>query len=945
MPSPHKDSTDAAVKSRASSRKPFQDASIVAPSAEETNKSTDQSDPLPFEPADNVDAGLGGRENQTGVASIKARTLPRRPRPSLSDRTIETLYQIPPSPSPRRRKSSFFPPESPSQSPSRPASSLNKSRPGTSHGQHFTLPSGFPTPRPISPTKTHLASGTGNRGPKATTSKRSVSSYNSKILSEPSTEPYGATNPLPSKSKAPPLNSVRGSKTVAARPSKTRPTVQDVFTNPLKPSGRYVGTKRSNDGEYYRPDPPPILAGSSEDLRTATSESKRLLKTSPPSDSSATTSQSFSSPKMPNSSAALRETIAKAKTARRNANNTSSKGSSRTKLQPEPFEIGEIDDCASVLRNRVATARTGGRLNIAALGLKEMPAEVLNMYNSNLGSGAWYESVDLIRLIAADNDFENLDDAVFTDEAADSHETDEDYQGSLFGGLEALDLHNNHLRSLPMGLRRLERLTTLNLSKNALGNDTLTIIGQIQSLRELRLANNALKGLMGPELGQMKALQILDLQDNAISNLPINLHQLCNLRVLAVAGNRLESLPLECFSTLPLSELNAARNRLGGSLFPPQVKELKNLKHLDVAKNALIVITENKSVRLPSLQSFDVTENRLAEIPDISSWTELHNLGASGNRISDLPVGLTGLTQLRTIDVTRNDIRRLDERLGLMDCLTVLRIANNPLRERRFLNLDTSEVKRELKHRLLSEEPAGNEEKLEVKDVVDTHVLGKPQNARKWTVKPGGILDRSSTELATLEPSDLDPFSETEDVKTMILGHNQLQMVPSVIGSISNSLSSLDISHNKLSGVTYMPKDLVLSGLRSLNLSFNAISALSPLIDQLSAPQLTELNVSRNRLTSLPTLRLKFPSLISVLVANNIISTLEADTVRGLHILDISGNEISHLEPKLGLLGTEGLRTLLVGGNTFRVPRREIVDKGTQAVLSWLRTRIPEGDL
>ena len=58
-------------------------------------------------------------------------------------------------------------------------------------------------------------------------------------------------------------------------------------------------------------------------------------------------------------------------------------------------------------------------------------------------------------------------------------------------------------------------------------------------------------------------------------------------------------------------------------------------------------------------------------------------------------------------------------------------------------------------------------------------------------------------------------------------------------------------------------------------------------------------------------------------------------------MLNVSENAIERLDPRLGLLAAHGLRTLLVGGNCFRVPRREILEKGTDALLAWLRGRIP----
>lgn len=100
------------------------------------------------------------------------------------------------------------------------------------------------------------------------------------------------------------------------------------------------------------------------------------------------------------------------------------------------------------------------------MGLREIPAEVMNMYNLESiggGDGAWAESVDLTRFVAADNELEMIDDSIFPDCDPQDTADDEDSQGNIFGGLETLDLHGNMLIALPMGLRRLPQLTSLNL--------------------------------------------------------------------------------------------------------------------------------------------------------------------------------------------------------------------------------------------------------------------------------------------------------------------------------------------------------------------------------------------------------------------------------------------------------------------------------------------------
>lgn len=604
-----------------------------------------------------------------------------------------------------------------------------------------------------------------------------------------------------------------------------------------------------------------------------------------------------------------------------------------------------------LLRKRVTSARADGRLNIAAMGLKDMPSEVLNMYNSDMvdpSDGAWYESVDLVRLAAADNEFEMLSEEQFPDVVAGPDSAmDDDFQGMLFAGLDTIDLHGNHLQLLPLGLRRLEHLTTLNLSKNKLGNTSLDVITQVGSLRELRLADNGFDGMLTPRLSNLKKLEIIDVSNNAITTLPPNSDEISKLRILNVAGNKLSALPFELLVSLPLIDIDASRNRLGGALFPACVPGLPGLKHLDVASNALTSIAESGAIELPSLQSLNVTENRLVQLPNMLGWAELLTLTTTGNRLTSLPENIVSLNKLKSVDFSRNDIKKLDERLGLMNALTTIRVANNPLRERKFLTMDTDTLKSELRSRLLPEESSESVGS----DLMSSQTSGPAAGidtavSKAWRINPGGVVDRSSANLESIEPADFDSFIQENDVRTLVLHHNLFTQFPQAIELMGSSLRILDLSRNKFSGGScYILTDLSLPNLRSLNLSNNAITSLSPVLDLLSAPQLSEINVSRNRLTSLPIIRTSFPALVTVYASQNGISELKVESVKGLQVLDVSGNAISHLDPKLGLLGSKGLSTLIIEANTFRVPRREVVDKGTEAVLAWLEGRIPEQEM
>jgi len=170
------------------------------------------------------------------------------------------------------------------------------------------------------------------------------------------------------------------------------------------------------------------------------------------------------------SSAILREKVAQARAAQRK---TAKKPDSAIGLSPTYNDFEMCLDTAQLgsqnprlLNQRVDTARGDGRLNIAGLSLKHIPDEVLSMYDPasmETSTVSWYEAVDLTRFIAADNEIEGIGDGVFPDASKEALAMEEDSKGNPFAGLEVLDLHGNLLSQVPMGLRRLEQLTVLNL--------------------------------------------------------------------------------------------------------------------------------------------------------------------------------------------------------------------------------------------------------------------------------------------------------------------------------------------------------------------------------------------------------------------------------------------------------------------------------------------------
>lgn len=230
---------------------------------------------------------------------------------------------------------------------------------------------------------------------------------------------------------------------------------------------------------------PRVASAASQRSSTPISWEDTNLSAVSPTSTQPTTAGGDSPPQFKKASAALREQIANAKAAKRVAAQRApaqdraaqvSVGQAPVIPTDDTFDFGLSDDpfnlnrdansTTKVIKSRVATARTSGRLNIAALGLKEIPTEVLNMYSlESIGKhdGSWAESVDLTRFVAADNELEMIEESVFPDVDPEELAENEDAQGSIFYGLETLDLHGNMLIALPAGLRRLTLLTSLNM--------------------------------------------------------------------------------------------------------------------------------------------------------------------------------------------------------------------------------------------------------------------------------------------------------------------------------------------------------------------------------------------------------------------------------------------------------------------------------------------------
>ncbi|KAG5996903.1 hypothetical protein E4U52_005512 [Claviceps spartinae] len=958
-------------------------------------------------------------EGQHGIAA-GSQSPSTRNQPSLLERTMDTLAQMPSSPAFNRKPSHFFD-QSRSVSraesgSSRPGSSHNPDGPGRSSSRHGSRPGSSGVQDPPTTPNFRASSMSFKNGLSSTNgTPRGTSAIGQVKTPQTKTVPTNRLSLTPAAKLAAsgllPVPDIAGIPSPGTEPIR-RASVKNGFKTV---SGKPAKLRVSGQGLFKKPSLPAMksLVGSTDGAHASETGWDGCI----PRTSSLAATGADQSPALKNrkSSAALREQIAQAKAAKRAAmkqtlvtqevtvedRQTVLHNESNSIVEhQDPFNLRKGEDPGSkVLQQRIATARTSGRLNIAALGLKAIPPEVMNMYSlESVGGqgGSWAESVDLTRLVGADNEIEQLGDEIFPDRSLDSFNDDngDNGQGNIFGGLETLDLHGNVLSAVPLGFRRLVHLTSLNLSSNKLGNDSLATILQMSSLRDLKLSKNLLSGPLDAALLDLGALEMLDLHGNNITALPTHMERMSRLRILNMNENQLEMIAFDSLSKLPLTELHVRKNRLTGVLIPKTVESLTHLQTLDASANRLThLVPEDGQVNLPAVHSVSLSANRIQSLPDIASWTSLLTLSLDENHIARIPESFTSLQKLRYADFSSNDISVVPPEIARMQGLTMIRLTGNPLRDRKLITATTDDLKKILAVRLeppspyhepidqstflpsqrrnrsqvdrklqaaaeiypmtLQNDGAGSDAEEDDDDDFATPPTSAPHTPTRprsdtvikdvWFVKPGGLMDLSKSEMSSLNPQTCSAIAAQNQVRQIQLHHNPLAKIPIPLTAFGSTLSILSLSHSHLAGESYLSELLELPALRELSIMSNQATSLSPLARFLKAPILEKLDASLNRLTALPLdLKRAFPQLTVLLASSNQLTQLEPDSIRGLRIVDVSSNDIGQLNPRLGLLeGVEGLQRLDVTGNRFKVPRWSILEQGTGAILRWLRGRLP----
>ncbi|XP_023618645.1 leucine-rich repeat-containing protein 40 isoform X2 [Myotis lucifugus] len=557
----------------------------------------------------------------------------------------------------------------------------------------------------------------------------------------------------------------------------------------------------------------------------------------------------------------------------------------------------ERGDCgASVPQGLLKAARKSGQLNLSGRNLSEVPqcvwrinVDIPEEANQNLSFSAterWWEQTDLTKLIISNNKLQSLTDDL-----------------RLLPALTVLDIHDNQLTSLPSAIRELENLQKLNVSHNKL-KILPEEITNLRNLKGLYLQHNELTSI--PEgFEQLFNLEDLDLSNNCLTTVPASFSSLSSLVRLNLSSNQLKNLPAEISGMKRLKHLDCNSNLLES--IPSELAGMESLELLYLRRNKLRFLPEFPSCKL--LKELHLGENQIEMLgaEHLKHLNSILVLDLRDNKLKSVPDEITLLQSLERLDLSNNDISSLPYSLGKLH-LKFLALEGNPMRtiRREIINKGTQEVLKYLRSKIKDDGPSQSD------SVIETAMtLPSESRVNVHAIITLKILDYSDKQT-TLIPDEVFDAVKSNIITSINFSKNQLCEIPKRIIELKEMVSDVNLGFNKLSLISL--ELCMLQKLTFLDLRFKI----------------------------LPEVLYRISTLETILISNNQVGSVNPEKLKimeNLVTLDLQNNDLLQIPPELG--NCVNLRTLLLDGNPFRVPRAAILMKGTAAILEYLRDRIP----
>ncbi|XP_033162811.1 leucine-rich repeat-containing protein 40 isoform X3 [Drosophila mauritiana] len=587
-------------------------------------------------------------------------------------------------------------------------------------------------------------------------------------------------------------------------------------------------------------------------------------------------------------------------------------------------------------------ARKSGTLNLSNKALARVPKRLYDINEADADSkavnleqltikeeDAWWNQVPLNNLDLSSNTLTHISPKI------------ENLQS-----LTVLTLHDNALVELPPEIGKLEKLMRLNVSHNKLSQ----LPREMYSLPELRHLNISYNEFdeLNPDISDLHMLEFLDGGHNNIQSLPGGIGFLVRLTALLLPNNHIKELPPDLVNMRSLQKIDLMHNDL--TSLPEDMGLLRKLECLYLQHNDILELPEFEGNE--ALSELHASNNFIKIIPKAmcSNLPHLKILDLRDNKITELPDELCLLRNLNRLDVSNNTISVLPVTLSSLAHLISLQVEGNPIKtiRRDILQCGTTRILKTLHDRALAkakEEGGGVDDASTSAGISVTRLRGGQMDDSDI---PGNFPDRYklrhtrtlavNLEELTSVPDQVFQIARDEGVHVVDFARNQLSTLPNGLQHMKDLVTELVLSNNVIG---YVPQFISqFTRLSFLNLSNNLLNDLPTEFGVLNT--LRELNIANNRFPCIPNCVYELQGLEILIASENHIKMLNVSglqNMRRLSTLDLRNNDIETVPPILGNL--TNITHLELVGNPFRQPRHQILMKGTDAIMSYLRDRIP----
>ena len=265
--------------------------------------------------------------------------------------------------------------------------------------------------------------------------------------------------------------------------------------------------------------------------------------------------------------------------------------------------------------------------------------------------------------------------------------------------LKKLDISNNLLQRVPLGIKKLKNLDVLVLEENFYESIPIRRLKRAPQVNEVSLSKSHVIAIdqqnyqkldfievfkinkcgleeIHPSFFKMKGLKELQLQENQLKTIPKGIGHLTDLRKLSFYKNSLTELPADLFD-LDLQIIDLYYNDL--EVIPEAIGNWEKLVVLFLAHNRIYSLPETIG-KLKNLEELYLHHNRLSALPqDLEKLSKLTVARVNDNYLIDFPDVFLNKSALKDLDISNNQITSIPEDLESLPNLKLFTYQENPI--------------------------------------------------------------------------------------------------------------------------------------------------------------------------------------------------------------------------------------------------------------------------